>query len=51
MQSLGDATGGEDPELIATDIRQALRFLGEITGRDVDDSVIETIFARFCVGK
>ncbi len=51
LQSLGDATGGEDPELIATDIRQALRFLGEITGRDVDDSVIETIFARFCVGK
>ncbi len=49
--SLEEANKEKDPELIATDLRQALRFLGEITGKDVDDSVIETIFARFCVGK
>lgn len=35
----------------ATDIRSALHFLGEITGTDVDDAVIDRIFSRFCVGK
>ena len=37
--------------LIATDIRDALHHLGAITGRDVDATVIDRIFARFCVGK
>jgi len=38
-------------DCIATDIRTALHALGEITGTDVDDSVIDRIFSRFCVGK
>ena len=37
--------------LSATDIREALHQLGAITGRDVDASVIDRIFSRFCVGK
>jgi len=34
-----------------TDLREALRHLGAITGRDVDGDVIDRIFERFCVGK
>ena len=38
-------------DLAATDIRDALHFLGTITGTDVDADVIDRIFARFCIGK
>lgn len=40
-----------DAECLATDIRNALTHLGAITGREVDDEVIDRIFSRFCVGK
>lgn len=45
------ALAAPDAELASIDIRSALTALGEITGRTVDDSVIERIFERFCVGK
>lgn len=47
------AIDAESPELdcVATDIRDALKALGSITGSDVDETVIERIFSRFCVGK
>lgn len=35
----------------ATDLRDALHHLGSITGTDVDERVIDRIFANFCVGK
>ena len=38
-------------ELIATDLRDALAALGEITGRTASSAVIERIFEKFCVGK
>lgn len=38
-------------DCVATDIRDALKCLGEITGSDVDENVIDRIFERFCVGK
>lgn len=40
-----------DAECAATDLREALLCLGEITGQSVDETVIERIFANFCVGK
>lgn len=49
--ALLSAMEAKDAELIATDLREALHALGEITGETVDDTVIERIFARFCVGK
>ena len=45
------ARAARELTLIATDIRDALHHLGAITGRDVDATVIDRIFARFCVGK
>ena len=38
-------------ELIAMDIRQALHYLGEITGEVTTDELLESIFGRFCIGK
>jgi tRNA modification GTPase len=39
------------PELVAEDVRMALRSLGRITGRvDVED-LLDIIFRDFCIGK
>ena len=38
-------------ELIATDIRQAIYHLGEITGEITSDEILGNIFRNFCIGK
>jgi tRNA modification GTPase len=38
-------------DLLATPVRAALHAVGEVTGEDVDESVIQEIFSRFCIGK
>lgn len=39
-------------DLLATDIRRALHYLGEITGQvEVDRDILGTIFGKFCIGK
>lgn len=38
-------------DLIATDIRQALHYLGEITGQITTEEILQNIFGRFCIGK
>ncbi len=35
----------------AIDLRGAMEALGKITGRDATESVIDSVFANFCVGK
>jgi tRNA modification GTPase len=38
-------------DFIALDIRQALNYLGEITGEIHTDDLLDSIFTRFCIGK
>jgi tRNA modification GTPase len=37
--------------LIATDVRQAIYYLGLITGRVTPDDILGEIFSKFCIGK
>lgn len=38
-------------DLVSLDIREGWRVLGEITGETADEEIINTVFAKFCVGK
>jgi tRNA modification GTPase len=43
--------GGITGDFLAMDIRQALHFLGEITGQVTTDDLLANIFSKFCIGK
>ncbi|GJM61170.1 tRNA uridine-5-carboxymethylaminomethyl(34) synthesis GTPase MnmE [Persicobacter diffluens] len=38
-------------DLMAMDIREALHYLGEISGTVTTDDLLENIFSKFCIGK
>ncbi len=38
-------------DFLAMDIRQALHYLGEITGEISTEDLLENIFSKFCIGK
>ena len=38
-------------DFLAIDIKQALHYLGEITGAVTTDDLLENIFSKFCIGK
>jgi tRNA modification GTPase len=38
-------------DFLAMDIKQALHYLGEITGAVTTDDLLENIFSKFCIGK
>lgn len=38
-------------ELVAEELRAAMHALGEITGEEVGEDILERIFAEFCIGK
>lgn len=46
--------GLRDPvtsDFLAMDIKQALYYIGEITGQVTTDDLLENIFSKFCIGK
>ncbi len=42
---------GMSPELTAFDLREALDNLDEITGKKINDEILDKIFSSFCIGK
>ncbi|MFZ4524245.1 MAG: tRNA uridine-5-carboxymethylaminomethyl(34) synthesis GTPase MnmE [Chlorobium sp.] len=42
---------GSGTELVAFELRSALESIGEITGKVVNEEILNLIFERFCIGK
>jgi tRNA modification GTPase len=42
---------GEPGEIVALELREALRAIEEVTGQHVSDELLDRIFGRFCIGK
>jgi len=38
-------------DILSIDLREALDYVSEITGHNVQESLLEDIFSRFCIGK
>ena len=45
------AAYGVTPDIVLTQVEEAMAAVGEVTGRTVREDVTERIFGRFCVGK
>jgi tRNA modification GTPase len=45
------ADDGAPGEIVALELREALAAMGEVTGRNASEELLERIFARFCIGK
>jgi tRNA modification GTPase len=47
-----ETLGSSSPaDLISGDLMIAIRALGELTGREADERLLDAIFSRFCIGK
>lgn len=42
---------GNSGELLALDLRQALHYLGTVSGEVSTEDLLESVFSRFCIGK
>ena len=51
LSALKNITVASSPDLIASDIQTALYHIGNITGTNTAESVLDEIFSRFCLGK
>ena len=52
LEEMADAIEGGMPlDFASVDATSALRALGEITGEDAEEGVLDAVFANFCVGK
>jgi tRNA modification GTPase len=43
--------GSGNDELIAEELRDIISELGSLTGEEVGEDILQTIFSRFCIGK
>ena len=54
-KSLSDIKNGLDNhipgDLLALDIRRCLHYISEITGDITNETVLDLIFSKFCIGK
>ena len=42
---------GQPTDIIVADIREAIHYIGEITGVVTTDEILNNIFSKFCIGK
>ncbi len=42
---------GDSPELTAFELREALEYLGTVTGRIDTEDILDSVFSQFCLGK
>ncbi len=50
-EALTTLAAGEPADLIAGDLAHAQAALGQLTGRDASEALLDAVFARFCIGK
>lgn len=51
IKTIEGLNSGISGDFLAMDIRQALYYLGEITGEISSDDLLDNIFSNFCIGK
>lgn len=52
LEAFDEKLKAEEPiELLAVDLREAVKSLTELTGKNVEDKILSQVFANFCVGK
>lgn len=49
--ALRTLAAGDPVDLVEGDAIEAIAALGELTGREAGDALVDAIFARFCIGK
>jgi tRNA modification GTPase len=50
-RAAGAARAARPVELVASDLRAAARALGQVSGDEVGEAVLDVLFGRFCIGK
>jgi len=50
-ESIAGLKSNLSSDLLAIDIRQAIHYMGEITGEITTDDILGHIFSKFCIGK
>lgn len=51
LKAAADGVKSFPLDIISLDVREGWSILGEITGETADEEIINTVFAKFCVGK
>ena len=49
--ALAELKGKLSLEFVSEEIKLAVNHLDSITGRNIDEDLLDTIFAQFCIGK
>ena len=50
-RGVGVLAEGLGAEMAAIDLRECVRHLGVLVGKDIGDAVLDHVFSRFCIGK
>ncbi len=51
INAQNSVSDGMEQEIIAIDIRYAVKIIGEITGEQWNEEILDAIFSDFCIGK